>query len=92
MFTAIFLTFVMIVIPWACALNGWAITDKGSTIVNNVPVIKQSVTDFAGVLSSSDKEYLKSLCTQLEKRTSAELVVVVVKHMSDDGISDNKSL
>lgn len=92
MLVAIFFVIVLIAIPWGCALQGGAITPEGSTIVNKVPVIKQSITDFAGVLSRTDKEYLKSLCTQLEKRTSAELVVVVVKHMSDDGVSDNKSL
>lgn len=90
MFTAILLVVIMIAIPWACSLSG-VVTPVGSAVVNSVPAIRSSVTDFAGVLSEPDKEYLRSLCMQLEKKTSAELAIVVVKHMSGDGISDNTS-
>ena len=90
MLTAILLVVILIAIPWACSLSG-VVTPAGSAVVNSVPAIRSSVTDFAGVLSEPDKEYLRSLCMQLEKKTSAELAIVVVKHMSGDGISDNTS-
>lgn len=90
MLVAIALVLIMIAIPWACSLGGVGLP-SGSVVVNTVPVIQGSVTDFAGVLSEPDKEYLRSLCMQLEKKTSAELAIVVVKHMSGDGISDYTS-
>lgn len=60
------------------------------TNVGNVPAVKGHVTDLAEVLSTEDKKYLQNLCVKLEKETSVELAIVTVKHMSGDGISDDK--
>lgn len=43
------------------------------------PVASGLVNDFAGVLDQGTAEKLKNLCSDLEKKTSAELAIVTVK-------------
>ena len=61
-----------------------------SAHVGNVPTVTGYVTDLAEVLSDEDEAYLRELCVRLKNKTSAEFVIVTVKHMSADGISDDR--
>jgi len=56
--------------------------NTSSAVLARFPSPKGFVNDYAGVLSESTKEQLETLLTILEKKTTAEVVVVTVKTTS----------
>ena len=46
------------------------------------------VTDLAGVIPQSSKQRLEALCTELEKKTGAQMAIVTVKSLDDRPVED----
>ena len=46
------------------------------------------VTDLAGVIPSTTKQHIETLCTELEQKTGAQLAVVTVKSLDDRSVED----
>jgi uncharacterized protein len=52
--------------------------------VNSLPAPTGYVSDFAGVLSPTNKQNIEDLCAQLDRRAHAQIAVVTVKTMDGD--------
>ncbi len=52
--------------------------------VKSLPAPTGYISDFAGVLSSTTKDNLESLCTQVDRQAHAQIAVVTINTLDDD--------
>jgi uncharacterized protein len=57
--------------------------------VSTLPAPTGYVNDFAGVLSPTTKYNLENLCTQVDRQAHAQIAIVTIKTLDDDGPIDD---